>query len=174
MKLRGKLSRFPAGVMPTEYVKCGSREEGSSFPSRFLGTADPSEETASLSPTREAAIAWIVANQLGRRNLTPSQKAMLPLEIEKQLAVEAKKRQAHEQTAPGKTLLEIFPEASDTGEAHEKAAKMVGANPHYVTDAKKIEQDAPEILDHVKQGTLKHSPSQESRCAPRRATLCGH
>jgi hypothetical protein len=28
---------------------------------------------------------------------------------------------------------------------------MVGANPHYVTDAKKIEQDAPEILDHVKQ-----------------------
>lgn len=54
----------------------------------------------------------------------------------------------------GKTLLKIFPEASDTGEAREKAAKMVGANPYYVTDAKKIEQDAPEILDHVKQGTL--------------------
>jgi len=31
---------------------------------------------------------------------------------------------------------------------------MVGANPHYVTDAKKIERDTPEILDHVKQGKL--------------------
>ena len=41
---------------------------------------------------REAAIAWIVTNQLGRRNLTPSQRAALALEIEKQLAAEAKKR----------------------------------------------------------------------------------
>jgi hypothetical protein len=31
---------------------------------------------------------------------------------------------------------------------------MIGANPHYVTDAKKIEHDAPEILNHVKQGKL--------------------
>jgi hypothetical protein len=38
--------------------------------------------------------------------------------------------------------------------AAEQAAAMVGANPHYVTDAKKIEQDAPEILDQVKQGKL--------------------
>jgi hypothetical protein len=43
-------------------------------------------------PTREAAIAWIASNQLGRRNLTPSQRAALALELEKQLAVEAKKR----------------------------------------------------------------------------------
>jgi hypothetical protein len=38
--------------------------------------------------------------------------------------------------------------------AAEQAAKMIGANPHYVTDAKKIERDTPEILDHVKQGKL--------------------
>jgi hypothetical protein len=31
---------------------------------------------------------------------------------------------------------------------------MLGINPHYITDAKKIEQDAPELLNHVKQGTL--------------------
>jgi hypothetical protein len=31
---------------------------------------------------------------------------------------------------------------------------MVGANPHYVTDAKKVKQDAPEILEQVKQGKL--------------------
>ena len=38
--------------------------------------------------------------------------------------------------------------------ARDKAAEKVGANRQYVTDAKKIEQDAPEILDHVKQGKL--------------------
>jgi hypothetical protein len=46
--------------------------------------------------------------------------------------------------------------------AAEQAAAMVGANPHYVTDAKKIEQDAPEIFDYVKLRKAEHSPSQES------------
>jgi hypothetical protein len=32
---------------------------------------------------------------------------------------------------------------------------MVGVNPHYVMDAKKIERDAPEILEQVKQGELR-------------------
>ena len=31
---------------------------------------------------------------------------------------------------------------------------MLGINPHYVTDAKQIERDAPEVLEHVKQGKL--------------------
>jgi hypothetical protein len=42
----------------------------------------------------------------------------------------------------------------EQGKARDKAAEMLGANPHYVTDAKKIEQDAPESLEQVKQGTL--------------------
>jgi hypothetical protein len=48
---------------------------------------------------------------------------------------------------------ETIPE-SDKGQARDKAAEMVGANRQYVSDAKKIEHDAPEILDHVKQGML--------------------
>jgi hypothetical protein len=31
---------------------------------------------------------------------------------------------------------------------------MVGASPRYVQDAKQIEKDALEVLDHVKQGKL--------------------
>jgi hypothetical protein len=57
--------------------------------------------------------AHLMANQLGRRNLTPSQKGPLGIELEQQPAVAAKQRQAHGQTAPGKTLPELFPEASD-------------------------------------------------------------
>ena len=40
----------------------------------------------------EAAVAWIAANQSGRRSLTSSQRAALALELEKQLTAEAKKR----------------------------------------------------------------------------------
>jgi hypothetical protein len=59
------------------------------------------------------------------------------------LAKAAKKRQAHGQTAPGKTLRERFPQAFDGGKARDKAAKMLSINPHSITDAKTIAQDAP-------------------------------
>ena len=49
---------------------------------------------------------------------------------------------------------EIFPDLQK-GQARDKAAKVVGANPYYVSDAKRIAKDAPEILDHVKQGKLR-------------------
>lgn len=105
-------------------------------------------------PDREAAIAWIVANQLGRRNLTPSQKAALALELEKQLAEAAKlRRRATQNNNAGRAVVEKFP-PQEQGKARDKAAEMIGANPHYVTDAKKIERDAPEILDQIKQGKL--------------------
>jgi hypothetical protein len=57
--------------------------------------------------------------------------------LEKQLAAEAKKRQRLSNANRA-----IVPE-SEKGRARDKAAAMLGANPHYVTDAKKIEQDAP-------------------------------
>jgi hypothetical protein len=76
----------------------------------------------------ETAIQWIVANQLGRRNLTPSQKAALALELEKQLAAEAKKKEATRKM----TLEKIPKSALPVVHAAEQAAQMVGANPHYV------------------------------------------
>jgi hypothetical protein len=97
---------------------------------------------------REAAIAWIVANQLGRRNLTPSQKEPLGIELKKQLAAEAKKRMlAAQNNNAGRAAQERIPEL-EKGKASEQAAEMLGINPHYVTDAKKIEQDAQGILDN--------------------------
>jgi hypothetical protein len=75
------------------------------------------------------------------------------LEIEKPLAVEAKKRQATSTGGSKPQLRERIPEAKN-GKASERAAKMLGINPHYITDAEKIEREAPEVLDHVRQGTL--------------------
>jgi hypothetical protein len=98
--------------------------------------------------SREAAIAWIVANQLGRRNLTPSQKGPLGMELKKQLAAEAKKRRGM------RTDLVATLPLSEFGKAREKAAEMVGASPRYVQDAKQVAQEAPEIFEQVKQGKL--------------------
>ena len=53
--------------------------------------------------------------------------------------------------------MEKFPQR-EQGRARDKAAELVGASPRYVQDAKQIAKDAPEILDHVKQGTLALSP----------------
>jgi hypothetical protein len=86
------------------------------------------------------------ANQLERRNLTPSQKAALALELEKQLAAEAKKKEAERK----KTFQKIEKSSFPVVHAAEQAAKMVGANRQYVSDAKQIAKDAPDVLDHVK------------------------
>jgi hypothetical protein len=95
-----------------------------------------------------------MANQLGRRNLDQSQKGALALRLEKQLAEAAKlRRRATQNNNAGRAVVEKFP-PQEQGKARDLAAKMIGANPHYVTDAKKIERDAPELLDEVIQGKL--------------------
>jgi hypothetical protein len=49
---------------------------------------------------------------------------------------------------------------------------MISANPHYVSDAKKIEQDAPEILEHVKQGTLSIPQAKSVAALRHRVSSC--
>lgn len=53
---------------------------------------------------RNEARAWIIHHQLGRRNLPPYQRGELALLLKKQIEARARERQAHGQTAPGKTL----------------------------------------------------------------------
>jgi hypothetical protein len=71
----------------------------------------------------------IVANQLGRRNLTPSQRAALALELEKQLSAEAKKRQQATLKQNQASVVAISPQREQS-KARDKAAEMLGANPH--------------------------------------------
>jgi N6-adenosine-specific RNA methylase IME4 len=96
-------------------------------------------------------VALILGLNLHRRHLTPGQKAFVALGLEPHLAQEAKQRQAHGQTAPGRTLTEEIPEAFK-GEAREQAAKLVGVNAHYVTDAKRIADKAPDLAAKIRAG----------------------
>lgn len=75
------------------------------------------------------------------------------------LEAEAKERQReHGGTAPGKpkTVVEKIPQVNATNATVEdnksraQAAKLVGTNERYVSDAKKIKQEAPEVFDLLK------------------------
>jgi hypothetical protein len=102
---------------------------------------------------RKSAILWIAANQLGRRNLQASQRAVFALEYEKQLAVAAKERQKLSAGRGQKGVSSLT--YLKTGKARDDAAKLMGVSAGYVTETKAIEKAAPELLDYLKNGTLK-------------------
>jgi len=54
----------------------------------------------------------------------------------------------HEQT-----LVELIPQASE-GKSRDKAAELVCVNPRYISDAKHIKEDAPEVFHDMQAGAL--------------------
>ena len=99
---------------------------------------------------------FVVALNLKRRHLSSSQKAALAVELLPHLEAESKKRQGHGQTAPGKTLTAILPQALSIleGESRVQAALMTQSSPRYVSDAKTIKQVSPKLFEEVRSGNL--------------------
>lgn len=110
--------------------------------------------------TYEEAARLVIAKNVARRHLTSSQKAVLALELEPMLAARAKERQRAAAQATNEklgrdTLPQTIAEATEgTGEAREQAAEMTGTNRQYVSDAKRIAEQAPELLDKVRAGEM--------------------
>jgi ParB-like chromosome segregation protein Spo0J len=97
-------------------------------------------------------VSFVVSLNLKRRHLDPSQLAMVGVDVLPMLEAEARERQRAGLNQYS-SLREIIPEGS-TGKASEQAAKIVGANPRYVSDAKSITAKAPEIATHVRAGRV--------------------
>ncbi len=97
-------------------------------------------------------LSYVIGKNKERRHLTTSQLAAVAIKIEKYLAKLAKERQRHGYFSPSHGK-EIFPE-DEKGQARDQAAKIVGTNPRYVSDAKKLEKEAPDIFEQVRIGTL--------------------
>lgn len=105
--------------------------------------------TATISlPDRTAAKIWILKNQAGRRNLNKSQLAYLALDLEEQLAIQAKERMLAGK-APDPE--EHVPQ----GRASEKAAEVYGVTGRHVRRAKAVKtHGVPELSEGVKSGNI--------------------
>lgn len=95
-----------------------------------------------------------------RRHLSSSQRAALAVVIERRLAADAADRKRANggdrrgpSAAPGSGV-GIFPPPVGAGNARDQAAAATGTNPRYVSDAKRIAEQAPELLARVKAGEL--------------------
>lgn len=114
---------------------------------RYTASMDAGAEPVFVDFNGGDPLAFVVRANLNRRHLTSSQRAVVALEVEKVLAVEAKKRQGQRTD-----ITEIFPECS--GEARVQAGKIIGVSAHYVSDAKKLQKEAPDLLEQVRSGEL--------------------
>jgi hypothetical protein len=90
-------------------------------------------------------------------NLTKSQAVACAVEMLPVFEAEAKARQAHGSTAPGKgrTLVDPGPQAKDSqNRAREHAANVFGVSGRHVQRAKKLKQTAPQLVHAVDQAEL--------------------
>ena len=100
-----------------------------------------------------------------RRHMNKGSLAAVAAELEPFFAEDAKRRQKeHGGTAPGKPktlgekIPQVFPQPEKPTErnpkATEEAAKSVGVNHRYVSDAKRVKQEAPEVFERLKAGKI--------------------
>ena len=103
-------------------------------------------------------IAFSLSQNLHHRHLTAGQRGMVALEVEPLYAAEAKRAQAHGQTAPGRTLGADLRQASEPQQrqprAADRAAASVGVSGRVVQQAKRVTEKAPDLAAKVKAGDL--------------------
>ena len=106
-------------------------------------------------------VAFVVSLNLHRRHLTSGQKAIIAAEILPMLEAEAKERQLStlKQNADSPLLKFLSNGATDDDRndstAAAPAAAITGTNRTYVSEAKSLLQNAPDLAEQVKAGDIK-------------------
>jgi hypothetical protein len=108
-----------------------------------LGIEPRSREYSGTDP-----LGLVVAVNLQRRHLTKSQRAVVALALEEEYARKAKERQGQRTD-----LLQIV-EKGEPVHAADLAARAAGVNRQYVSEAKRIRAQAPDLLLKIKSGEL--------------------
>ncbi len=99
-----------------------------------------------------SAVAFVVSLNLHRRHLSASQRAALAVDVLPMLEAEARERMLSAQN--NRAAMAIMPQQVKTGAARDHAAALFQTSGRYVSDAKRIQDEAPELMDDVRAGTL--------------------
>lgn len=103
----------------------------------------------------EAAVAWIIRNQFGRRNLTAMQRAELALKLKDAIAAEAKKRQVSQLKKGAEKPVPQKSAERKSGETRDELAKMAGVSHDTIAKVEKIVAEAePEVVEAVRKGEM--------------------
>ena len=94
---------------------------------------------------------WAVSQNIMRRHLTASQRAVVALDLLPMMEKEAKQRQKRSK-GRGKKVAQEF--ATNNGKASEAAGRIVQSNARYVEMVKQINQEQPEMIDRIRSGEL--------------------
>lgn len=102
-------------------------------------------------------VTFVVSLNLHRRHLTSSQRGALAVDILPMLEAEAKERQgARNDLVPTsvKELTQVFQPEPEPHRAAQQAAAILNTNRQYVSDAKRIAEEAPEVFEMVREGAV--------------------
>lgn len=104
--------------------------------------------------TGDEPTAFAVSLNDRRRHMNKGALAAVAAELEPHFAADAKRR--YEQTVgrPKKSVEKVPPISAPQPKAREEAAKSVGVNDRYVSDAKKVKAEAPEVFERLKAGKI--------------------
>jgi hypothetical protein len=97
---------------------------------------------------------FVVGQNLDRRQMSATEKALVGKELEPLYAAEAKERQRLGQGRPKKGEKRVTQVKEREPQARDLAAKAARTNPVYISDLKRIEREAPEIFARLKAGEL--------------------
>jgi hypothetical protein len=104
--------------------------------------------------TGEEPTAFAVAMNDRRRHMNKGALAAVAAELEPFFAADAKRRYEATVGRPRKSVEKVPPISTPQPKAREEAAKSVGVNDRYVSDAKKVKQEAPEVFERLKAGKI--------------------
>ncbi len=97
-------------------------------------------------------IRWVTSQNLVRRHLTASQRAVVALDLLPMLEKEAKQRQRRSNEYRG--TVRSAQKCAIRGKAAEHAAKIANASTRYVEIVKQINESHPEIVNRVRTGEI--------------------
>lgn len=132
----------------------------------FIGVT-PQVRVLEENYTEEMILKFIADENIKRRHLNPSQRAVLALACIERLKEDAKKRQgARTDLRSDDNIVAGPPQGSERvreRKSREQAAKIVNASGRLVQQAEAVRRDTPELLEKVRSGELTLNAADKQR-----------